>query len=135
MAPGHLYESLWVQVALGAARNQVPARREVHLSLVTSLNKHWSLLQTRVQTEPMRLGEAAESSASAQGEARPAAGGARRLWPVGQVGHNPHLPVPFLRLLSRDSPSGAMKAVLRKAGGTSPGEEKQFLEVSPPATR
>ncbi|XP_045352822.1 acylamino-acid-releasing enzyme isoform X3 [Leopardus geoffroyi] len=32
-------------------------------------------------------------------------------------------------LLSRDSPSGAMKAVLRKAGGTSPGEEKQFLEV------
>ncbi|XP_023403485.1 acylamino-acid-releasing enzyme isoform X7 [Loxodonta africana] len=32
-------------------------------------------------------------------------------------------------LLSRESPSGAMKAVLRKAGGTSPGEEKQFLEV------
>lgn len=35
-----------------------------------------------------------------------------------------------LRLLSRESPSGAMKAVLRKAGGTGPGEEKQFLEVS-----
>uniref|UniRef100_A0A673V9A8 Acylamino-acid-releasing enzyme n=1 Tax=Suricata suricatta TaxID=37032 RepID=A0A673V9A8_SURSU len=32
-------------------------------------------------------------------------------------------------LLSRDSPSGAMKAVLRKTGGTGPGEEKQFLEV------
>ncbi|XP_057343561.1 acylamino-acid-releasing enzyme isoform X2 [Manis pentadactyla] len=32
-------------------------------------------------------------------------------------------------LLSRESPSGAMKAVLRKAGGTGPGEEKQFLEV------
>uniref|UniRef100_A0A8C4LW31 acylaminoacyl-peptidase n=1 Tax=Equus asinus asinus TaxID=83772 RepID=A0A8C4LW31_EQUAS len=32
-------------------------------------------------------------------------------------------------LLSRDSPSGAMKAVLRKAGGTGLGEEKQFLEV------
>ncbi|XP_021790083.1 acylamino-acid-releasing enzyme isoform X3 [Papio anubis] len=32
-------------------------------------------------------------------------------------------------LLSRESPSGSMKAVLRKAGGTGPGEEKQFLEV------
>ncbi|XP_012626750.1 acylamino-acid-releasing enzyme isoform X3 [Microcebus murinus] len=32
-------------------------------------------------------------------------------------------------LLSRESPSGTMKAVLRKAGGTGPGEEKQFLEV------
>lgn len=41
----------------------------------------------------------------------------------------------LLRLLSRDSPSGAMKAVLRKAGGTSPGEEKQFLEVSLYGTR
>ncbi|XP_016861774.1 acylamino-acid-releasing enzyme isoform X3 [Homo sapiens] len=39
----------------------------------------------------------------------------RRLWNV--------------RLLSRESPSGTMKAVLRKAGGTGPGEEKQFLEV------
>ncbi|XP_023087213.1 acylamino-acid-releasing enzyme isoform X3 [Piliocolobus tephrosceles] len=32
-------------------------------------------------------------------------------------------------LLSRESPSGSMKAVLRKAGGTGPGEEKQFLEA------
>lgn len=45
------------------------------------------------------------------------------------------LPHVFLRLLSRDSPSGTMKAVLRKAGGTSPGEEKQFLEVSLHGTR
>ncbi|XP_006779530.1 PREDICTED: LOW QUALITY PROTEIN: acylamino-acid-releasing enzyme, partial [Myotis davidii] len=35
----------------------------------------------------------------------------------------------FLRLLSRESPSGAMKAVLRKAGSAGAGEEKQFLEV------
>ncbi|XP_073667225.1 acylamino-acid-releasing enzyme isoform X3 [Tursiops truncatus] len=32
-------------------------------------------------------------------------------------------------LLSRESPSGTMKAVLRKAGGPGAGEEKQFLEV------
>ncbi|KAB0396976.1 hypothetical protein E2I00_000557 [Balaenoptera physalus] len=32
-------------------------------------------------------------------------------------------------LLSRESPSGTMKAVLRKAGGPGTGEEKQFLEV------
>ncbi|XP_028742829.1 acylamino-acid-releasing enzyme [Peromyscus leucopus] len=32
-------------------------------------------------------------------------------------------------LLSRESPSGTMKAVLRKAGGPVSGEEKQFLEV------
>ncbi|KAB1263866.1 Acylamino-acid-releasing enzyme [Camelus dromedarius] len=32
-------------------------------------------------------------------------------------------------LLSRESPSGSMKAVLRKAGGPGTGEEKQFLEV------
>nr|KAF6310074.1 acylaminoacyl-peptide hydrolase [Myotis myotis] len=32
-------------------------------------------------------------------------------------------------LLSRESPSGAMKAVLRKAGSAGAGEEKQFLEV------
>ncbi|XP_060017834.1 acylamino-acid-releasing enzyme isoform X3 [Lagenorhynchus albirostris] len=31
-------------------------------------------------------------------------------------------------LLSRESPSGTMKAVLRKAGGPGAGEEKQFLE-------
>nr|XP_031542422.1 acylamino-acid-releasing enzyme isoform X3 [Vicugna pacos] len=31
-------------------------------------------------------------------------------------------------LLSRESPSGSMKAVLRKAGGPGTGEEKQFLE-------
>lgn len=37
---------------------------------------------------------------------------------------------PVLRLLSRESPSGTMKAVLRKAGGPVSGEEKQFLEVS-----
>lgn len=36
----------------------------------------------------------------------------------------------LLRLLSRESPSGTMKAVLRKAGGTGTAEEKQFLEVS-----
>lgn len=36
---------------------------------------------------------------------------------------------PF-RLLSRESPSGTLKAVLRKASN-SKGEEKQFLEVSP----
>lgn len=45
------------------------------------------------------------------------------------------LPCVFFRLLSRDSPSGAMKAVLRKAGGTGLGEEKQFLEVSLHETR
>ena len=38
-----------------------------------------------------------------------------------------------LRLLSRESPSGTMKAVLRKGGST--GEEKQFLEVSLHRTR
>nr|KAF6419870.1 acylaminoacyl-peptide hydrolase [Molossus molossus] len=32
-------------------------------------------------------------------------------------------------LLSRESPSGAMKAVLRKTGSAGLGEEKQFLEV------
>ncbi|XP_024593958.1 acylamino-acid-releasing enzyme isoform X3 [Neophocaena asiaeorientalis asiaeorientalis] len=32
-------------------------------------------------------------------------------------------------LLSRESPSGTMKAVLRKAGGPGAGEEKQFLEA------
>ncbi|XP_074054052.1 acylamino-acid-releasing enzyme isoform X1 [Macrotis lagotis] len=32
-------------------------------------------------------------------------------------------------LLSRDSPSGALKAVLRKTGSSKSGEEKQFLEV------
>lgn len=54
---------------------------------------------------------------------------------MGCVGGNPALLPRVLRLLSRDSPSGAMKAVLRKAGGTSPGEEKQFLEVSLHGTR
>lgn len=52
------------------------------------------------------------------------------------MGDNPDLP-PYvlLRLLSRESPSGAMKAVLRKAGGMGLGEEKQFLEVCLHGTR
>lgn len=41
----------------------------------------------------------------------------------------------LLRLLSRESPSGAMKAVLRKAASVGPGEEKQFLEVCLQGTR
>lgn len=40
-----------------------------------------------------------------------------------------------LRLLSRESPSGAMKAVLRKAASAGLGEEKQFLEVRLRGTR
>lgn len=52
------------------------------------------------------------------------------------MGDDPDLPPHvFLRLLSRESPSGAMKAVLRKAGGSGPGEEKQFLEVCLHETR
>ncbi|KAK2091140.1 hypothetical protein P7K49_030424 [Saguinus oedipus] len=42
---------------------------------------------------------------------------------------NPDLLPHVHRLLSRESPSGTMKAVLRKARGTGAGEEKQFLEV------
>lgn len=45
-------------------------------------------------------------------------------------GNTDLLPYILLRLLSRESPSGTMKAVLRKAGGPGAGEEKQFLEVS-----
>lgn len=48
-------------------------------------------------------------------------------------GHPDPLSCIVLRLLSRESPSGTMKAVLRKAGNT--GEEKQFLEVSLHRTR
>lgn len=48
-------------------------------------------------------------------------------------GHPDPLSRIILRLLSRESPSGTMKAVLRKAGNT--GEEKQFLEVSLHRTR
>lgn len=52
------------------------------------------------------------------------------------MGDDPDLPPHvFLRLLSRESPSGAMKAVLRKAGVSGPGEEKQFLEVCLHGTR
>ena len=49
-------------------------------------------------------------------------------------GNTDLLPCILLRLLSRESPSGTMKAVLRKAGGPGTGEEKQFLEVSLPRT-
>lgn len=56
-------------------------------------------------------------------------------WGFRWVGDNPDLPLCVLRLLSRESPSGAMKAVLRKAGGMGPGEEKQFLEVCQHGTR
>lgn len=37
---------------------------------------------------------------------------------------------PSRRLLSSESPSGALKAVLRKAAGKEKEKEKQFLEVS-----
>lgn len=55
---------------------------------------------------------------------------AQRLWP-GHAGWEVTLTFAprLLRLLSRESPSGAMKAVLRKAGSGGSGEEKQFLEV------
>lgn len=52
--------------------------------------------------------------------------GAKAVWGFGTI----LTCTPILRLLSRESPSGTMKAVLRKAGGTVSGEEKQFLEVS-----
>lgn len=49
---------------------------------------------------------------------------------LGHAGREVTLTCPRLRrLLSRESPSGAMKAVLRKAGSAGAGEEKQFLEV------